>query len=144
MTLEEYMLEWAKDAPIPKEKLDEAARNVPYLHAKWWRYLTEAKLRLKKLNLEYKVLYKNKVEWYGDKMVDSDREALGWERNARKILPTQIGTYIDADKDVQAIQRQVALADETVNFLIDVIKSINNRGYLIHTTVDYLRFSMGT
>jgi hypothetical protein len=144
MSLEEYMLEWAKDAPIPKEHLDEVGRQVPYLHAKWWRYLTEAKLRLRKLELEYKTLYKNKFEWYNDKMIDEDRLKLGWEKNARKVLPAQIPMYIDADPDVQAKQRERILLDETVNFLIDVIKHINNRSYLVSNITNYLRFSMGT
>ena len=144
MTLDDYMNEWAKDAVIPKDGLDEASRQIPYLHAKWWRHLSTAKLHLKKIELEHKILYRNKVEWYSDKMLDEDRIKLKWPvRDGRKILPAQLSTYIDADADIQELMRRRTLADETVNFLIDVIKHVNGRGFIISNMVKFLAFSQG-
>ena len=144
MMLDDYMNEWAKDAVIPKDGLDEASRQIPYLHAKWWRHLSTAKLHLKKIELEHKILYRNKVVWYSDKMLDEDRIKLKWPvRDGRKILPAQLSTYIDADADIQELMRRRTLADETVNFLIDVIKHVNGRGFIISNMVKYLAFSQG-
>jgi len=142
-TLDQYMLEWADDAVIQKSELNEASQKIPYLHAKWWRYLSEARLHLKKLDFERNTLYRNKVEWYSGKMLDEDRTALGWPTNGRKILPAQMPTYIDADTDMQALMTRRAMLDETVNFLIDVIKHVNGRSFIISNMVKYLAFSQG-
>jgi hypothetical protein len=145
LTLDQYMTEWATDAVIPKDALDEASRQIPYLHGKWWKYLLAAKLHLKKIELEYKILYRNKVEWYTDKMLDEDRLKLKWPaRDGRKILPAQLAMYIDADTDVQELMRRKTLADETANFLIDVIKHVNGRGFIISNMVKFLAFSQGS
>ncbi len=143
MTLDELMTDWTTDAALPKDALDEASRQVPYLHAKWWRRLSTEKLHLKKLDFEYKILYRDKVEWYGGKMLDEDRLKRKWPVNNRKVLPAQMATYIDADTDVQELMRRRTMVDEAVTFLIDVIKHINGRGFLISNMVKFLAFSQG-
>jgi hypothetical protein len=143
MTLDQYHVEWLQDARLPADTLDESARNVPYLHAKWWRFYAEERLKYKKIDLEYKVLYKHKVEWYSGKMLDEDRLDLKWPVNPRKILPAQLTTYIDADADIQTLQRSRILSEETLRFLEDVIKQINGRGFHIKNTIDFLKFKNG-
>lgn len=143
MTLNEYLLEWQKDAQIPPDDLDTTARNVPLLHAKWWRFFAYERLQYKQVELKYKRLHQQKFEWYNGTMLDEDRIALGWQPNHRKILTASIPRYLDADTDLQTLVLQRATQEETLRFLEDVIKSINSRGYLISTTVNYLRFKSG-
>jgi hypothetical protein len=143
MTLDDYFKEWAKDAPVPADNLDESARQVPYLHAKWYRFWSTERLLYKKLDFEYKVLYNHKYQWYNGKMIDEDRKALGWPPNPLKLLPVAIPRHMDADADIQKMLKQKVLAEETCKFLEDVVKQINGRGYYIATAVNFLKFKCG-
>lgn len=144
MTLDTYMDEWQRDAVISPDELDADARNVPLLHARWWRRYISERLRFKKLELDYKTLYHQKYEWYSGKMLDEDRIKLGWEPNPKLIrLREDIIRHIDADRDIQKLVGQRALVEETLRFLEDVIKSINKRGYDIKNAIDFLRFKSG-
>lgn len=143
MTIDQYLDEWKKDAPIPPADLDEAARNVPMLHAKWWKFYAEERLRFRKLDLDYKLLYNNKYQWYNGKMIDEDRIKLGWPINPVKLLPTAIPRHLDADRDVQTLVKSKGLLEETLKFLEDVIKQINGRGFHIANAVNFLKFKMG-
>lgn len=144
MNIDTYHDEWSKDGPLRLDNLDEDARNVPFLHAKWWKYYSTERLRYKKLSFEYKTLYRQRWQWYAGKMTDDERTSLGWDPQPLKILSTDMSTYLDGDPLIQTAQARLALAEETCRFLEDVIKSINNRNYTIKNTIDYLRFKMGS
>jgi len=143
MTLDDYLGEWKKDAPIPADDLDASARNVPMLHAKWWRFYAEERLRFRKLELDYKKLFSQKYQWYAGKMVDEDRVKLGWPPNPLKLMPAAIPRAIDADADVQTFVKTKIMAEETLRFLEDVIAQINKRGFHISNAINYLKFKMG-
>lgn len=143
MTLDFYHDAWEQDAPISPDNLDADARAVPYLHAKWWRFYTSERLAYKKLSIEFKLLYRQKWEWFTGKLHDDERNELGWPVQNLRVLSTNAQTYIDADPDIQTQQKRIALAEETLRFLEDVIKSINARNYSIKNAIDFLRFKMG-
>ena len=143
MTLSEYHDAWEKDASIDKSALDETARNVPYLHAKWWRYYTDERIRYRALDLKYKALYKLRWEYWSGKLDDAEREKQGWPVQPLKILSAQIPVYIDADLVLQNLAQKRILMEETLRFLEDVIKSINGRGFVIKNIIDFLKFSQG-
>ena len=143
MTLDEYFDEWKKDAPIPADDLDNSARNVPVLHAKWWRFYAGDRLRFRKLDFEYKVLYNHKYQWYAGKMIDEDRVKLGWPVKPLKILSAAMPRHLESDVDLQNVNKQKAVLEETLKFLEDVIKQINGRGFHISNAVKFLAFKMG-
>jgi hypothetical protein len=143
MKLKDYLDEWEKDAPIDKSAMDDAARKVPVLHAKWWRYYSHERLSYRKLDIERRTLYKQLVEYYGNKMLDEEREKLKWEPNARLILSGNMDTYIDADIHMQEHLAKLAYAEEVLKFLESVIGSINKRGYDIKNAIEFAKFSMG-
>lgn len=143
MTLDQYFAEWSKDAELRADKLDEDARYVPMLHAKWWRYYTGERLAFRKLDIEYKKLFRQKWEWYVGKLDDTERLALGWPPQPLKILSANVHIYLDADPDLQNVMKKKALLEETLRFLEDVIKSINKRGFDIKNAIDFLKFKMG-
>jgi hypothetical protein len=143
MTLDEYFDQWKADAPIDPVDLDGAARHVPILHAKWWRFYTGERLNYRKLDFELKTLIQQKTLWYSGKMIDEDRLALQWPINPVKVLPNAMNRTIDADAQVQSLNKKKALAEETLKFLEDVIAQINKRGFHISNAINYLKFKMG-
>ena len=51
--------------------------------------------------------------------------------------------YLDADPDLIEISLQIGVQLEKVEFLESIIKTLNNRGYIIKTAVEFIRFTMG-
>lgn len=144
MTLDALLGEWEADSKIDIENLELVASKVPYLHAKWWRHYTTEKLRYKKLSIELGTLKHNKHEWFAGRMVDETRLKLGWGPQPLRLrIREDIERHVNHDPDVMKASAGVALQEEIVRFLEGVIKSINDRGYLIRTTADYLKFKMG-
>jgi hypothetical protein len=144
MTIDQYHDAWDADAPMHKDDLGTDARNVPLLHAKWWRYYTSEKRRYRQLLHKYKTLYHQKYVWYNGKMLDEDRIKLGWEPQPLSIKRTaDIERHIGADDDIQALMTERDDVEETLKFLEDVIKHINKRGFDVKNAIDYQRFQMG-
>lgn len=143
MTLDAYLTEWEHDAAFELTALDTAARQTPLLHAKWWRYYSQERLRLKKVDSDYKLLYRQKWEYFLGKMDDTEREQLGWPPQPLKILSQNVSIYLDGDSDLQTLIKKRVYVEEVLRFLEDVIKQIHNRNYQIKTALDYLRFAQG-
>lgn len=143
MTLDDYLNEWRNDADLDLSALDEAARNVPLLHAKWWKYYSHERLRYRMVDSEYKLLYRQKWEYFLGKMDDADRVRLGWDPLPLKILSQNVDVYIEGDPDIQTALKKKALLEEILKFLEDVLKQINQRNYHVKNCIDFLRFKNG-
>ena len=79
MTLEEILEQWDTDSQLPKNNLDEVSRQTPALHAKYLSLLVNAKLKLKKYEMDQKTLLKDKWLWYNGKMSEHKIKDLGWD-----------------------------------------------------------------
>ena len=104
MTLEQVLDEWSKDSHIPSNNLDEASRETPKLHAKYLALLSNAKLRLRKAEMDQKSLLKLKWLYYNGKMSKEEIEATGWDYdpfNGLKIMKGEMDYYYDSDKEIQ-------------------------------------------
>jgi hypothetical protein len=143
MTLEQYLTEWERDSDLDLSALDDAARKVPLLHAKWWKFYTTERLRFKKIDSDYKLLYRRKWEYFLGKMDDTEREELGWDPLPLKILSQNVGIYIEGDKEIQTLLVKKAYIEEVLRFVEDVLKQINQRNYHIKNCIDFLRFKHG-
>jgi len=143
MTISDYQKIWEDDVQVAPDQLDTEARNVPLLHAKWWRYYTTERLRFKMVDMEYKTLYRQRWEYWLGKMDDTERVQLGWPPQPLKILQPQVDKYLDADPVLQEASKKKIVLEETLRFMEDVIKNINNRGYLLRTMMDFLRWKSG-
>jgi Recombination, repair and ssDNA binding protein UvsY len=141
--LEHYLTEWTKDAKFDLTELDTAAQNVPILHAKWWRYFSAERLKYRKLEIESKLLHRQKWEWYMGKLDDDERKTLGWPPQSLRITPASVPMYMEADPDIQKRMTQKAGLEETLRFLEDVIKSINSRSFQISNALNWAKFKMG-
>ena len=59
--------------------------------------------QIKKLEAEYKSLYKDKWEYYQGNLPDEDLKERGWDPFQLKVLKSDLSTYIDSDKDIHKI-----------------------------------------
>ena len=143
MKLDDIMDLWADDARMDDTELGNESLRIPMLHHKYYKIFVQEGLLLKKVEQDYKSLYKLKYEYY---MGVLDQETLlekGWNPNPLKILKQDLSIYMEGDDDLQLIQAKIDIQKQKLSFLESAIKTITNRGFLIKNAIDWERFKVG-
>ena len=143
MKLDDIMDLWADDARMDDTELGNESLRIPMLHHKYYKIFVQEGLLLKKVEQDYKSLYKLKYEYY---MGVLDQETLlekGWNPNPLKILKQNLSIYMEGDDDLQLIQAKIDIQKQKLSFLESAIKTITNRGFLIKNAIDWERFKVG-
>lgn len=143
MKLEEIQQLWENDSNIDRTELGEASLRIPQLHSKYFKIFSQERLTLKKLQADYKLLYKDKYQYYNGTLDEETLQERGWEPNGLKILRTDIPIYMDGDSDLQAIALKINLQEEKIDFLESAIKSLTNRGFQIKSAIEWIKFQNG-
>ena len=143
MRLEDLHNLWTADQELDLSQPDVALRSVPLLHAKYWRLFSDERRSQVALKQEYDALRHAKFEWYLGRMDDADRIARGWPPQQLRIVRQEVDIYISNDPDLVPLAARNATQELKLKFLEDVIKSINGRGYLISSYINWLKFSQG-
>jgi hypothetical protein len=143
MTLEEILESWEQDCIVDKTELAEEALKIPNLHSKYLRILSTEKLKLKKLESEYKILKLEKYEFYTQGHTE-DTMKKGWQLPAKgMILKADIPMYMEADEDIINSTLKISYQNEKIEALDTIIRSVMNRGYHIKSAIDWNKFIMG-
>jgi hypothetical protein len=146
LNLEEILKMWAKDSEIDDLRLDEASKKTASLHAKYLEMLSVTKLQLKRKDMEFKVLLKNKWLWYNGKMPKDQIDQLGWEYdalNGLKILKGEMDYYYNADPHIQEMQAKIDYIKTLIETLEEIINNIRWRHSTIKNMIDWRRFESG-
>ena len=143
MQLDELFELWKDDSSIDRTELGEASTNIPKLHYKYYKHYAQERLTLKKLEAEYKTLYKDKWEYYQGNLADEDLKERNWDPFQLKVLKSDLSTYIDSDKDIINHMYKIEYQKEKIDFLDSVIRNINNRGFHIKNAIDWEKFKVG-
>ena len=72
MNLNDYYDAWSTDSKIDRTELGEESIRIPQLHHKYYRYFSEERMKLVKLQEEYKGLKKDKYDYYSGVMAEED------------------------------------------------------------------------
>ena len=143
MKLEEILELWAEDCSVDRTELGEESLKLPKLHSKYLRIYTEERLLLRRLEGEKKEILLLKHDYYRGVMPEEDLKANGWEPFRLSVLKSDIPMYIDADQDIIKLNLRIAMQQEKVDSLESIIRSINNRGFLIKNAIEFERFKVG-
>ena len=75
-----------------------------------------------------------------------DEAAAAVEDQLAKDPPVrqEVEQYLTSDADLSPVAAKLEVQELKLKFIEDVIKSINGRGYLIKSAVEWLRFSQGS
>ena len=79
LDIEKILEMWKKDSNIDEMQLDESSKDSAKLHAKYLEFVTHNRLDLKKREMEFKVLLKDKWLHYNGKMSKEDIDDRGWD-----------------------------------------------------------------
>ena len=140
MNIDELYNEIERDLKIDDTELDLESIRTPQLHNKYLKLYTTHSLQLKRLQDEYKVLYKEKWEYYtGKASPDTYRE----KPFDIKVLRADIGIYIDSDIDLQQLSQKVAYTKQIADYLERILREINNRNWTIRNTIEWKKFLHG-
>lgn len=147
LNLEDILKMWAKDSEIDDIRLDDASKNTAKLHAKYLEMLSISKLQMRRKELEFKTLLKNKWLWYNGKLSKTEIDNLGWEYdalNGLKILKGEMDYYYDADPHIQEAQARIDYLKTLIDTLEEIINNIRWRHSTIKNMIDWRRFESGS
>ncbi len=144
MKLDDIMNHWEQDSHMDDSELGRESLRIPVLHHKYYKMFVEEGLLLRKLDYDYKNMYRLKYEFYMGTMDQETLTAQGWEPNRLKILKQDLPVYIESDVDLQTIQVRIDIQKQKISFLESVIKIVSNRGFIIKNAIDWERFKVGS
>lgn len=143
MKIEDILDYWNTDSNIDRTEIGGAALDIPKLHHKYYKILINERMILKKYETDFKKLKLDKYEFF-TQGPSEETKSKGWKLPPKgMILKTDIPVYIDADQDIIDINLKIALQQEKVNLLEDIIKSINNRNFILRVALDWQKFING-
>ena len=146
MTLEEILEQWETDSQLPKNNLDEVSRQTPALHAKYLSLLVNAKLKLKKHEMDQKTLLKDKWLWYNGKMSEHKIKELGWNYDpleGLKIMKGDMNHYYDSDKEIQQSELKIQYLKTMIDTLNEIVSNLNWRHQTIGNMIRWKVFEAG-
>jgi len=143
MKLDEIHDMWAKDNEVSIAQFDQSINAVPLLHAKYLRIMSTEKMTLRKMEEDRRELVKLKHDWFRGTLSSDDLKEHGWEPNRLSILKSDIPMHMDADKDIINLNLKIAVQQEKVDVLEQIIRHISNRGYLLSTMLSWEKFKVG-
>jgi len=141
ITFDDIKSQWSEDSKIDSDLLDEESIKIPQLHSKYLNYLSDVRLLKRRKESEYKILLKEKFEYYTGK---ADQSVYQEKPFDLKVLKTDLGLYMDSDSELQLLQARIDYYDEILFFLEKVISCINNRGFQIKNSIDWQKFMQGS
>jgi len=145
MNLETILEMWTDDCKITGS-LDESSRQTPILHAKYLAMLTQAKLQLKRSEMQQKSLLKDKWLYYNGKMSKEDIEERGWQFdpfNGLKVLKGEMDYYYDADVDIQKSEEKIQYWKTITETLTEIVDNIKWRHQTIGNMIRWRMFEAG-
>jgi hypothetical protein len=143
MRIEDIYSSWKTDSRIDDLNLDLEATKVPNLHSKYVVILSQERSVLRGLLLQKKALASTLREYYAGHMDQEALDKLGRNQCFIKILRADLSSYVDADHDMRALEAKIQVAEEKVELLLEIMKSINSRNYSIRAHIDYRRLTLG-
>lgn len=143
MKLEEIQQLWEVDSKINRDNLIQENLNIPLLHSKYYNiYLSEKKL-LSEHEEKFKQFFFYKFLYYQGKLSKEDLDKFGWEQCDMKYIKSDVDKVIDADAEVINYKLKISNQTEKTKFLESIIKTINNRSFIISSSLEAIRFEHG-
>lgn len=138
---------WEADSVIDEINLDETSIKSAKLHAKYLQLLSIAKLRLKKKEMEFDAMKKDKWLYFEGKMTKDQMDERGWKYDpfdgGTKPMKSNMDYYYKSDSDLTRLQSQIDYQKTLIDTLIDIMDNIKWRHQNIRNIIDWKRFTAG-
>ena len=140
MNLDELKLQVEKDLKVNDERLDTESLKNQELYSKYLEIKSNFELLMYKAKGDYKILYRDKWEYYGGK---ADAKVYVSKPFDIKVLKTDLSVYITSDEEVIDAENKIGYLETVVDYIKGVIKSVDNRGWDIKNAIEWKKFEAG-
>ena len=140
MTLDELKSQVAQDLVVNDERLDTESLRNQELYSKYLQIKTNFELLLYRAKGDYKVLYREKWEYYGGK---ADAKVYATKPFDLKVLKSDLSIYIESDEDIIKAEHKITYLETTVKYIDGVLRSIQSRGWDIKNAISWKQFEAG-
>lgn len=144
--LEQILEMWKKDSVIDELKLDESSMNSAKLHAKYLEILSVNRIKLKKADMDFKVLLRDKFMHYNGKLSQEEMDKKGWDYdplNGLTVLKGDMDKWYDADPVIQEAQAKIAYLQNPIDTLKEILDNIKWRHQNIKNMIEWRKFTSG-
>ena len=131
------------DLKIDGTELGDESIRIPQLHSKYLNIYHDESLILRKLDVDLKILQKQKWEYYNGKMSQQELATLGWEPFGHRILKQDLDIYLESDTDIIKHESKIDLQKAKVEYIDSILKGINNRNWVIRNAIEWRKFMSG-
>lgn len=143
MKIEDIVSEWDKDSKIDETELGTESTKIPAIHNKYLKVFMSENVQLKRMIAQRNKLKMKLMSYYLGEMDSEELEEFNRDQFYKKLLKTEVETYIEADDLFIETNLKVVMQEEKVNYLENVLKSINSRGFQIKNAIDWIKFTHG-
>ena len=140
MTLDELKIMVVEDLRVDDERLDTESLKNQELYTKYLDHKSRFELLLYKAKGDYKILFKDKWEYYGGK---ADAKVYATKPFDLKVLKTDLSIYIESDEDIIQIEHKIVYLETVVKYIDGVLKSIQSRGWDIKNAIAFRQWEHG-
>ena len=137
---------WKEDCQISNTKLDDSSRLTPILHAKYLRLLSEAKLTLKTVERNQKILLKDKWLYYNGKMDQQQIIDKGWNPDpfdGLRVLKGEMDHYYNSDPEIQTSEEKIEYWKTVISTLSEILENVKWRHQTIGNMIRWKQFEAG-
>ena len=140
MNLDEIKAQVNNDLRVNDDHLDTESLKNQELYSKYLDYKSKFELLLYKAKGEYKILYREKWEYYGGK---ADAKVYITKPFDLKVLKTDLSIYIESDEDIIKVEHKISYLESVVKYIEGVLRSIQSRGWDIKNAISWKQFEAG-
>ena len=137
---------WKKDSVIDEMALDESSRDSAKLHGKYLEILSVNKMKLKKAELEFKVLLRDKWKHYNGKLSQEEMDSKSWDYDpldGLTVLKGDMDKFYDADPVIQEHQSKMIYLQEVCDTLKEILDNVKWRHQTIKNMIEWRKFTSG-
>jgi hypothetical protein len=144
MKLEDIQNDWAKDCVVDQTNLGHESTRNALLHSKYINKLSNVKLLLRKAEVDYLKLRKDKYRYFKGEMTKDELAERGWfQYQGRVPLKTEMEEYLTTDSDMMRLTDKTEYLKVLQYTLESILKAISSRGWEIKTGVEWTKIQNG-
>ena len=126
--------------PIDKTRLDDEASNTSHLVNKYLKIYNRDKLLAVKHKSDLRKIRMDLWLYYSGK---ADPAVYKKKPFALKVLKGDLDTFIESNGDFIKINNKYEYMMQRIDYLEQIIKTLQHRGYAIKTILDFIKFTNG-
>lgn len=137
---------WEKDSQIDSNHLDQSSVDIAKIHSKYLKLLSLSKLQLKKVEMNQKILLKDKWLYYNGKMTEEEINEKGWEYDpfkGLKVMKGEMDYYYNSDIDIQKSEEKITYYKTLVETLQEIMDTLKWRQQHIRNIIEWKKFESG-